>query len=326
MPRANKKVAMNIEELVSAVQGMVHAFLKTGKKEDKKYSQLMEEVLGEEFKTKLEEVVHANPPKRVKKLKDPNEPKRPIGSFIMFCMDKREEVKAGNPEMKGTEITTELGRLWKELDEGVKAKYTKKAKKAKDKYDEAMKEYVRPSDEELSELEINQKKERKPRKSGGGGGKKGKKDKDPDAPKHPKTAYMFFAMEKREEVKNEHSEMDAKEVSKELGRMWKEDYAENREKWVEMAKEAKAEYEEAKKAYDEVKGDAKEEAGSGDESDTSKASRVSGASKKKLKVSKDGKDVAVVIGGKKQKEKMVGKKKVEVESEPEESGVESEDE
>lgn len=33
-----------------------------------------------------------------KKIKDPNEPKRPISSYFFFIADKREEIKAGLPE------------------------------------------------------------------------------------------------------------------------------------------------------------------------------------------------------------------------------------
>jgi hypothetical protein len=152
-------------------------------------------------------------------------------------------MKEERPDLKGIEITKELGVMWAGLDQRAKAKIEKKVAKAKEEYKEKMKDYVRPSDEELSQLPINQKVKR--------GATGSRKKKDPNAPKHPKNAYMYFSMDKRAEVKEAHPEYSSQEVSKELGRMWKEEYAEkkDREEWVEKAMEAKEEYDNLMKTY-----------------------------------------------------------------------------
>ena len=42
-------------------------------------------------------------------------PKRAKSAYLFFCAGHRDQVKVDNPEMKATEITSELGRLWNEL-------------------------------------------------------------------------------------------------------------------------------------------------------------------------------------------------------------------
>ena len=42
-------------------------------------------------------------------------PKRAKSAYLFFCACHRDQVKVDNPEMKATEITSELGRLWNEL-------------------------------------------------------------------------------------------------------------------------------------------------------------------------------------------------------------------
>jgi hypothetical protein len=37
--------------------------------------------------------------------------------YTYFCQITRESVKEDNPEMKATEVTKELARLWKELSD-----------------------------------------------------------------------------------------------------------------------------------------------------------------------------------------------------------------
>lgn len=53
---------------------------------------------------------------KTKKPKDPNAPKRPMSSFLMFASENRAAVKEKNPEMTNTELVRELGTLWKSVD------------------------------------------------------------------------------------------------------------------------------------------------------------------------------------------------------------------
>ena len=54
--------------------------------------------------------------------------KRVPSGYILFCQDKREDVKSENPDMKATEITSELGKLWKQLSQEEKDEYNQKSK------------------------------------------------------------------------------------------------------------------------------------------------------------------------------------------------------
>ena len=187
-----------------------------------------------------------------KRPKDPNAPKRPKSSYLFFCEDKRDLVKEAEPDLKATEVTSKLGQLWKALSDKQKQKYVKKADQAKEHYNEEMKSYVRPSDEELAKF--------KPKRKGSKGSK-GKR-KESGAPKRPMTAFLLFSMEKREEVKADNPDLKGTDISKELGRMWKDDFAdtESRAKWVEQAEKEKERYKKEMESFNESKKDAESDA------------------------------------------------------------------
>ena len=77
-----------------------------------------------------------------KKEKDPAAPKRPKTSYIIFCGAKRDEIKKKNPDMKGKEILSKLGEMWKALNDKQKKKYVDEANKDKERYEGEMNEYV----------------------------------------------------------------------------------------------------------------------------------------------------------------------------------------
>ena len=55
------------------------------------------------------------PKKKKRKKKDPNAPKRGKSAYIFFCGEKREGVKAANPDASATEILSLLGVEWNKL-------------------------------------------------------------------------------------------------------------------------------------------------------------------------------------------------------------------
>jgi uncharacterized membrane protein YgcG len=79
--------------------------------------------------------------KKQKKKKDPNEPKRALSSYMLFCADIREEVKAENPEAKITELSKLMGAKWKEISKEGKTKYEALNKEFKELYTKQMKEF-----------------------------------------------------------------------------------------------------------------------------------------------------------------------------------------
>lgn len=150
--------------------------------------------------------------KKIKKIKDPEAPKGKRTGYIIFCGDERASVKEDYPDMSPKLILTELGARWKALSDKKKAKYTKLAEADKVRYDEEMSGYT-PSDEFLE-------KKSKAEKESASGTKKKRERKA--GPKRANSSYIFFCSEFRDKVKAEMEDgSDAKEVTKQLGAVWK---------------------------------------------------------------------------------------------------------
>ena len=76
---------------------------------------------------------------KTKKVVDENKPKKPLSTYMLFCKDERENVKTENPEMKASDIISELGKRWKSLED--KSAYEEEYKENKEEYDDKMKIY-----------------------------------------------------------------------------------------------------------------------------------------------------------------------------------------
>ena len=232
----------NIVQELSSVLGDLLTNVFTGKTATKAVSAIndekAQEILAEFVRNNMTvKVASKKTDKKSKKKKDPDAPKKNCSSYIFFCKDTRDSVKEDNPDFKGTEVTKELGRMWRELDEEGKAPFVEKAKADKVRYSKEMEGYT-PS-EEFSAGESE------------GKGKKGKTKKArKPGPKKASSSYLFFCKEQRSKVKTSYPDMDAKDVTRELGRMWKEDMTDKKKKKFEkLAAEDKARYESEKELW-----------------------------------------------------------------------------
>ena len=91
-------------------------------------------------------------------------------------------------------------------------------------------------------------------KEGGKVDKKEKSKKDPSAPKKPTNAYIIFAKEKRQEIKEESGISESKELIAEIGRVWREHRDSKSETFIHYQEQlnlAKKEYEQQMESYDE---------------------------------------------------------------------------
>ncbi|KAL1747802.1 high mobility group box domain-containing protein, partial [Schizophyllum fasciatum] len=79
--------------------------------------------------------------KRAKKEKDPNAPKRPATSYILYQNDCRQAMKEQNPGLHNTDLLRYISETWKKLPEPEKSSYEQKAAKLKHDYEDAVKEY-----------------------------------------------------------------------------------------------------------------------------------------------------------------------------------------
>ncbi|PSC71969.1 non-histone chromosomal 6 [Micractinium conductrix] len=80
--------------------------------------------------------------------------------------------------------------------------------------------------------------------------KKEKKEKDPNAPKRPLSAYMFFASDKRKELKKDQPTLTLGEVGKATGAAWSELTEKDKAPYVKKAEADKVRYEKEKAAYE----------------------------------------------------------------------------
>ena len=78
-------------------------------------------------------------PKKAKKVRDPDAPKRARNAYMVFLAEKRESIKESG--YKGKEVATEAGKLWKALSDEDKVPYIEISEVAKKRYAEQMATY-----------------------------------------------------------------------------------------------------------------------------------------------------------------------------------------
>ena len=77
--------------------------------------------------------------KSVKRVKDENAPKQPLGPFLVFCQEVRAAVQAEFPNLSQREVAKKLGERWEAL--GNKQDYLERAKEKRKMYTQALAEY-----------------------------------------------------------------------------------------------------------------------------------------------------------------------------------------
>lgn len=197
-----------------------------------------------------------------KKIKDPNAPKGALSAYILFCNDNRAKVVESAPQgTKATEITKMLGQQWKALTSSNKAKdkqkveeYNQRAAKDRQRFNDEMAQYVRPSDEELLAAKEEEKAAKKAakEKAKGSSDKKLKTKRDPNKPAAPRTAWLYFCDENREAFKAKMEEASGKEIQAALSMAWaeiKEAKGQEFEKYEKKAVADKKRYEQEMKDY-----------------------------------------------------------------------------
>jgi hypothetical protein len=167
-----------------------------------------------ELKEKFVKLAEKTIPKSEKKaVKDKDAPKGAKNTFIIYCSDKRSEVKAEFPELKPTEITKIIAERWKEdkLDSDVLAHYKSLADEDKIRASEAKKAYVPKADKE----------EKKTTRS--------------------KSGWDLFRVDETPAVKSDG--FTGKDIMAELAIRWKNLQADDREtyqEYLDLAKSLKA--------------------------------------------------------------------------------------
>ncbi len=97
------------------------------------------------------------PPAKVKKVKDPNAPKRPLSAYMVFSADNRAAVAAELAGQPVTAVAKALGARWKELDAEGRKPFDERAAALKAEYVRAMEAYVPPEGLETTAPKANTK-------------------------------------------------------------------------------------------------------------------------------------------------------------------------
>lgn len=84
-----------------------------------------------------------------KQKRDPNLPKKPMSSYMLFSVAARPKLKEDNPDASFGELAKLVSAKYKTLNAEEKEKLNKKAAKAKEKYQQEMKEYKEKQKEEV---------------------------------------------------------------------------------------------------------------------------------------------------------------------------------
>lgn len=84
--------------------------------------------------------------KKKKGKKDPNAPKKPRSSYLLYSTKVRSEVKEQNPSASFSEVAKLIGEKWKEISDAEKKKYEDLAKEDIDRYKREMETYVPPKE------------------------------------------------------------------------------------------------------------------------------------------------------------------------------------
>jgi len=167
--------------------------------------------------------------RKKKKKKDPLRPKRAMSSFMMFANERRPELKKANPNLKITEMGSELGKIWKTFSPEEKKKYEELAARDKARYLKEMATYKPPEESDSSS-------------DGGGRKRKKKKKKDPLKPKRAMSSFMYFQNEKRQSVRDANPSLKIPDIGKKMSEMWKELSEDEKKKYVDQAEKDKERY------------------------------------------------------------------------------------
>ncbi|KAL8885469.1 MAG: hypothetical protein Q9215_006679 [Flavoplaca cf. flavocitrina] len=124
--------------------------------------------------------------------------------------------------------------------------------------DQSRTEHSNDAEERIAE-NITMPKEKATRKSKAKAETGGKRKKDPNAPKRGLSAYMFFANDNRENVREENAGISFGQVGKVLGERWKALNQKQREPYEAKAKADKERYEKEKAAYNDQPADEDED-------------------------------------------------------------------
>lgn len=181
-----------------------------------------------------------------RKMKDPNAPKRPPTSYLLFCKDNREAAIAEGLAQEGKPPTVKVvsriqSEKWKAASEEVKREYERRWKVLTEEYMQKKKEYEAQKGQETGGGTSEQAEEPEKRK------KRGRRPKQEGEPKKPTVAYLWFCSEMKDEARKMLGE--GKNSFQILASMWESLDEEGRLKYRELERLDKLRFEREMEDY-----------------------------------------------------------------------------
>ncbi|XP_023522702.1 high mobility group B protein 13-like [Cucurbita pepo subsp. pepo] len=146
MARKNKEKYMQEMEIYKQQKEEEAAILKKEEEEQMKLHK-HEALLLLKKKEKTETIIKKTKEERQKKKKegkksvDPNKPKKPASSYILFSKEARKSVMEERPGANNSTVNALISVKWKELSEGERKMWNEKAAEAMDAYRKELEEY-----------------------------------------------------------------------------------------------------------------------------------------------------------------------------------------
>ncbi len=170
------------------------------------FDQFKKILMNKDVKQQIDGFFKDNKIKQKKDKKDTSdEPKKPRSSYIIFCSHERESILEKNPDASSKEITSLLGKRWKDIqisDIDTFERYNEMAKKEKDDYEERMKEY-----RILHNLPEKIEKVKKPKVI---------------KPEKPMSPFYYYLKDMEAKISDENPGMKKKEIHEKIKATWKE--------------------------------------------------------------------------------------------------------
>lgn len=139
-------------------------------------------------------------------------PKKALAAYLFFTKEVRAEMKDSDTDVNFGDGTKVIAERWKKLTPSRKAVYETLAAKDAERYEREMKEYVKPTEEEIEAAwQASRKRKR---------GAAGSESAEPK-PKRPATGFQLFAAEARADLKETQPDLSFGQIQGEIAKRWK---------------------------------------------------------------------------------------------------------
>ncbi|XP_060515784.1 nucleolar transcription factor 1-B-like [Cylas formicarius] len=175
----------------------------------------------------------------LKHKKHPDMPKRPLTSYFLYYIQKKDKIIREHPDMVMIDVNRIISEQYKKLPPEKKAKYDKLAEQNKEEYKKQLEEFYATHPEVPRQVNLKKGKEQK---------KLGKiKEKPTKPPKRPEAPFkLFYLSEYDREQITDRDKSEFKEICKEK---WRHMSDKKKMYWINFAEDRFLEYQVAMKEY-----------------------------------------------------------------------------